>query len=115
MSEKWFVLSVDEILKKLRTDPATGISKTEAEKRLAELGSNRLAEKKPPSALILFLEQFKNFIVWVLMVAAIISGFLGEWEDAIAIIAINNATEMIKKPNMCHLPPTSLTFIIIGR
>jgi Ca2+-transporting ATPase len=88
MSGKWFVLSVDEILKKLRTDPATGISKTEAEKRLAELGPNRLAEQKPPSALILFLEQFKNFIVWVLMVAAMISGFLGEWGDAIAIIAI---------------------------
>ena len=72
----------------LKTDISRGLSKAEAERRLAEVGPNRLTEKEPPSAFILLLEQFNNFIVWVLIAASLISGFLGEWEDAVAIIAI---------------------------
>ncbi len=88
MPEKWFTLSSDDVINKLSTDPAKGLSIYETEKRLAEFGPNRLAEKEPPSALSLFLEQFNNFIVWVLIAASLISGILGEWEDAVAIISI---------------------------
>lgn len=88
MPEKWFAIGTAEVLKKLATDPARGLSSSEAKRRLTEFGPNRLAEKEPPSPLILFLEQFNNFIIWVLIAASLISGFLGEWEDAVAIIAI---------------------------
>jgi len=88
MPEKWHALSNDEVLSRLVTDMAKGLSQAEAEKRLKEVGPNKLAEQEPPSAFILLLEQFNNFIVWVLIAASLISGFLGEWEDAVAIIAI---------------------------
>ncbi|MEK7851876.1 MAG: cation-transporting P-type ATPase, partial [Deltaproteobacteria bacterium] len=88
MPEKWHVLSGEDIVRRLETDTSKGLSMAEASRRLAEFGPNRLAEKEPPSAFRLFLEQFNNFIVWVLIAASLISGFLGEWEDAIAIIAI---------------------------
>ncbi|MDO8446624.1 MAG: cation-translocating P-type ATPase [Deltaproteobacteria bacterium] len=88
MPEKWHALSNDEVLSGLVTDIAKGLSQAEAEKRLQEVGPNKLAEQEPPSAFILLLEQFNNFIVWVLIAASLISGFFGEWEDAVAIIAI---------------------------
>jgi len=88
MPEKWFAQTSEEVLGCLKTDISRGLSKTEAERRLAEVGPNKLAEQEPPSAFILLLEQFNNFIVWVLIAASLISGFLGEWEDAVAIIAI---------------------------
>ncbi len=88
MPEKWHLLSGEDLVRRLETDTSKGLSQAEAERRLQEFGANKLAEQEPPSALILFLEQFNNFIVWVLIAASLISGFLGEWEDAIAIIAI---------------------------
>src|SRR4030066_1318053 len=88
MPQKWFAQTSEEVLGCLKTDISRGLSKAEAERRLAEVGPNRLTEKEPPSAFILLLEQFNNFIVWVLIAASLISGFLGEWEDAVAIIAI---------------------------
>src|SRR3990172_5508501 len=88
MPEKWHALTNDEVLSRLGGNIVKGLSQAEAERRLQEFGANKLAEQEPPSAFILFLEQFNNFIVWVLIAASLISGFLGEWEDAIAIIAI---------------------------
>ena len=88
MPEKWHALSSDEVLGRLGTDIAKGLSQAESEKRLQEFGPNKLAEQEPASAFILFLEQFNNFIVWVLIAASLISGFLREWEDAIAIVSI---------------------------
>jgi Ca2+-transporting ATPase len=77
-----------EVARALRTDPERGLTAGEAEPRLRETGPNQLQEKKGVSPIALFLEQFRNFIVWVLVAAALVSGFLGEWVDAGAIIAI---------------------------
>jgi len=68
-----------ELEKSLVTDLSCGLSSTEAQERLKEYGPNQLVEKKGPSAFSIFLGQFNNFIIWVLLGAAIISGFLTEW------------------------------------
>ncbi|MEB2775566.1 cation-translocating P-type ATPase [Algoriphagus sp. D3-2-R+10] len=66
----------------------TGISDSEARQRMEEFGPNALTEKKKKPAWLLFLYQFKDFMIGVLMAAAIISGIAGEWTDAIIILVI---------------------------
>ncbi len=84
----WWHLDTQGTIKRLETDPAKGLSLQEASSRLVKYGPNQLKEKKPISPLSIFFEQFQDFIVWVLIGAALVSGFLKEWIDALAIIAI---------------------------
>lgn len=58
-------------------DPAEGLEDTEAEKRKEKVGPNQLAEGKRLSPLALLLNQFKDFMVLVLLAATLISGLLG--------------------------------------
>lgn len=85
---KWWQEDTTELAESLKTDIRAGLSLDEAARRLAQNGPNRLTEKKGKSALSIFFEQFQNFIIWVLIGAALVSGFLREWVDAVAIIAI---------------------------
>ena len=62
-----------ELLDSLGVDPSKGLSAAEAQKRLAEVGENKLAEKKKKSLFVRFLEQFKDVMIIILIVAAIIS------------------------------------------
>jgi Ca2+-transporting ATPase len=88
MMESYWQNSPDELARLFTTDLNRGLSSDEARSRYAKHGANQLAEKKGEGPLALFLGQFKNFIIWVLVVAALISGFLKEWVDTIAILAI---------------------------
>ncbi|MDP4143270.1 MAG: calcium-translocating P-type ATPase, SERCA-type [Bacillota bacterium] len=65
-----------------------GLSKDEAERRLKKYGLNQMKKKKKISPIAIFLSQFNDFIVWVLIGATIISGFMGEKADAITILII---------------------------
>lgn len=65
-----------------------GLTTSESQRRLEEFGNNQLLEQSKVSALHLFVCQLSGIIVWVLVVAAIIAGILGEWVDALAIIVI---------------------------
>lgn len=65
-----------------------GLTKAEAEKRLKTYGLNQLENKKKISPIKIFLSQFNDFIVWVLIAATIISGVMGEKADAITILII---------------------------
>lgn len=80
--------NIEESVQSLASDADKGLSHDEAEKRLAEHGPNQLAEKKGQHPFFLFIGQFNDFIVWVLLGAAVVSGFLQEWVDALAIAAI---------------------------
>ncbi|MCH6268930.1 calcium-translocating P-type ATPase, SERCA-type, partial [Neobacillus citreus] len=67
---------------------SSGLSAEEVKKRVKQYGLNELEEGEKQSALLLFFSQFKDFMVLVLLAATLISGLLGEYIDAIAIIAI---------------------------
>ena len=66
----------------------SGLSTKEAEKRINNFGLNELKHNKKASALKIFLSQFNDFIVWVLIAATIISGVIGDKADAITILII---------------------------
>jgi len=84
----WHALGADEVLKRLDTLADQGLSDEEAERRLQTYGPNQLAEKPPTSFWQMLWEQFNNFVVMMLIVAAVVSAFLGDYVEAAAILAI---------------------------
>ena len=84
---RWHQKEIREVIEGLKTSPQ-GITSEEARKRLQEYGSNELQEKKKKTLLMVFLDQFRDFMILVLMAAAIVSGFIGDFTDTIAIMAI---------------------------
>ncbi|MFH0914786.1 MAG: cation-translocating P-type ATPase [Chloroflexota bacterium] len=86
-AKNWYNLEVKEALASLESD-AKGITTEEARKRLAKYGPNELVEKKKISAWAIFLEQFKNFLIIILLIAILLSAVLGEVADAILIAVI---------------------------
>ena len=65
-----------------------GLSTREAEKRIKTYGLNELKHNKKKSPILIFLSQFNDFLVWVLIGATIISGFIGDKADAVTILII---------------------------
>jgi Ca2+-transporting ATPase len=84
----WHAFSREEVLKKLDSGLDEGLSKTKAKERLEQYGFNELEEGKKTTFLQMVIEQLNSFVVIKLIVASIISAFLGESVDAIAIILI---------------------------
>ena len=85
---KYHEMNRDEVKEALNTDLSIGLSESDAKKRINQYGYNELDEGEKQSALLVFFSQFKDFMVLVLLAATLISGLLGEYIDAIAIIAI---------------------------
>ncbi|MDM5301682.1 calcium-translocating P-type ATPase, SERCA-type [Bacillus subtilis] len=85
---KFHEMGQTDLLEATNTSMKQGLTEKEVKKRLDKHGPNELAEGKKTSALLLFFAQFKDFMVLVLLAATLISGFLGEYVDAVAIIAI---------------------------
>jgi P-type Ca2+ transporter type 2C len=83
----WHQMSTDEVFEKTGSS-INGLSPDVAEQRKAEYGPNELVEKKKKSALMFFLDQFKDFMIIVLMAAAVISGVIGDLTDTIIILVI---------------------------
>lgn len=79
--------SSDEIMEELNTS-LNGLSSQEAAKRKERYGANELKEADRPSALQIFIDQFKDLIVIILIVAALISGATGDLKSTIVIIAV---------------------------
>lgn len=65
-----------------------GLSSREAKRRLKKYGCNEIIKKKKVSPLFIFISQFNDFIVWVLIAATIISGIMGDMADAATILII---------------------------
>jgi Ca2+-transporting ATPase len=83
----WHNLSVSEVIESLNSG-IQGLTREEAERRLAQFGPNELAEKKKISPFMLWLGQFKDFLIIILLVAVVLSAVLGEVTDAIVIFVI---------------------------
>ncbi len=84
----WHSLSADETSQQLATPVDSGLDSTEAARRLELFGPNHIASAPRPTFLQLLFAQFNNFIILLLIAAAAISGLLGEWIEASAILAI---------------------------
>ena len=83
----WYSVAADEALQRLQTS-ASGLATAEARQRLAEYGCNVLPEKRRRSLLMILLGQFGDFMIIVLLAAALISGLVGDPQDTIAILVI---------------------------
>ncbi|MCE1253690.1 MAG: cation-translocating P-type ATPase [Anaerolineae bacterium] len=84
----WHAISAEEAVARLETPLERGLSSEEAQQRLNTYGANRLAEKARATFLQMVFAQFNNFIVILLIIAAIISALLGDMIEAAAIMAI---------------------------
>ena len=83
----WHKKTIEEVFAELGSGPA-GLGAGEAALRLEKYGPNSLKEKPKRSALAMFLDQFKDFMILVLIAAAVISGAIGEVLDTVIILAI---------------------------
>jgi len=88
----WHGLTVDEVLEEVKSNRG-GLTGSEARKRLEADGPNELKQGESKTLLMIFLEQFADLMIWVLIGAAVISGLVGEWIDAgiILIVVFLNA------------------------
>ncbi|MDY7018999.1 MAG: cation-transporting P-type ATPase, partial [Chloroflexota bacterium] len=88
----WHNLGVSEVIESLNSS-LQGLDEEESKHRLAQFGANELVEKKKTSPWMLFLDQFKNFLIIILLVAAVVSGVVaitgeGDILDPILIVII---------------------------
>jgi len=84
----WHTLEVAEVLRALDTDPGSGLSSEEAAHRLKERGPNELEDRGGRSPWSILWEQFTSTMIVILVVAAVASALLGDYEDSIAIAVI---------------------------
>lgn len=83
----WHLEQVEKVLQ-LTGSSESGLSTAEVEKRAIEYGHNEITGAKKKPAIFLFLNQFKDFMILVLIAAAVISGLIGDLTDTIVIITI---------------------------
>ena len=93
-SRSWHSLAIRNVISKLGSD-LSGLREEEARSRLGQFGYNELEREKKPSSVAVFLRQFKNVLVIILLVAALISFALGETVDAAVILGIVFAVSLL--------------------
>ena len=87
MDTKWYLLSQEQIFKKLNTS-LRGLSLDEVQNRIKQYGFNVLPEKKPTSLVRLFFNQFNSPLIFILIIASFITYIIGETTDACIILAV---------------------------
>ena len=85
--EEAYTLSKEELLNRIGTEPG-GLTLQVAEARREQLGFNELTAEKKKSIWLIFLEQFRDFLVIILIAAAAVSALLGDWESSVVILAV---------------------------
>ncbi len=84
----WHQLSVEEAARRLGTDPRDGLTEGQAEAGRGRYGPNEIREGKRRRPLRMFLDQLADFMILVLIAAAVISGVIGDMIDTVVILAI---------------------------
>ncbi|MDF1519352.1 MAG: cation-translocating P-type ATPase [Brevefilum sp.] len=88
VSVSWHAMSSTDVVEELETRPENGLTSEEVEKRREKYGFNELQEAPPTTFLELLWAQINSFVIYMLLGAAIISALLGDYTEAIAIMAI---------------------------
>jgi len=86
-SMEYWSMRIEELLSSLKTSKK-GLDPKEAEKRLKQYGYNRIEERKTKTALKIFISQFKNPLIYILVFATLVAAFVGEKTEAVIIMAI---------------------------
>jgi Ca2+-transporting ATPase len=86
--DKWYQMEAAVIAGEMAVDPSRGLDRTAILAKRKEYGWNVLAEKPGKTLQKMFIDQLKEFLVILLLIAALISGFLGEWLDSVVILVI---------------------------
>lgn len=84
----WHTKETEEVLRELNVDQSIGLSESEAKHRIEQHGPNKLEAKKKRSIIELFVSQLRDWLIYVLFAAVIITAFMGEYVDSIIIIAV---------------------------
>lgn len=84
----WYQLDVERVEQKLHVTANKGLSVGQVNERREQYGLNQIENEKQVSRWLLFLKQFQDFMVLVLLAATLIAGLLGEYIDAVAILII---------------------------
>ncbi len=79
---------IADVLSNLEVSATSGLSSTEAAQRLEHFGRNLLTGKRPRSRWLLFLDQFKSYLIVVLIFAALLAGVIGDFTDALVILFV---------------------------
>ena len=87
-TRSWHAIDLAEALRELDTDPRQGLSEEEVRRRLERYGPNELRQEERASPFRLFLGQFKNTLIIILLLATVLSAVIGEIVDAGIILAI---------------------------
>ncbi|SBT93418.1 Ca2+-transporting ATPase [Streptomyces sp. DI166] len=81
-------VTAEAVAARLGVDPATGLSGAEAATRAAEYGPNKLAEPARRPEWLKFLDQFRNWLIGILLIAAVVAAVIGEVKDALIITVV---------------------------
>ncbi len=84
----WHDQSAQAVIERLATDPEQGLSTAEAQARLERLGPNRLTQQGGTPMWLLFLKEFNQPLIYILLGASVITAFLNEWVDSIVIFGV---------------------------
>jgi Ca2+-transporting ATPase len=84
----WYQLNIEQVCQDLETSLKNGLTREEAAARLSQYGPNELAQKAGTTVWQMFLEQLKDYMVIILIIASILSMIVGEVADSIVIICI---------------------------
>ena len=88
LQDSWHTQTSDEACTSLDVHPAGGLTPDEVSRRLAIHGENRLTEARPRPAWLKFLDQFRNFLAIVLLLAAVLAWGVGDLKDAVVILIV---------------------------
>lgn len=86
--EKWYQIDVEQVEQKMHVSTKRGLNSKQVTQRRKKFGTNTLTEQKKTSKWFIFIKQFQDFMVLILLAATLIAGMLGEYIDAIAIMVI---------------------------
>ena len=84
----WFSKSIEDVLKEINVDALSGLSEEEAKIRLEKYGANQLLSKKRKNIFQLFVAQLREWLIYILLAAVVITLFMGEYIDATIIILV---------------------------
>lgn len=94
-AKHWHLTPINMVLKNLNTTEENGLTSAEVERRIEQYGLNKLEEEPRPPIWVIFLLQFYNLIVGLLIIATICSLFIGHYVEAVAIFFILNLNALI--------------------